>query len=278
MNKCIIRIKEYKMTRFMQIRENQEIPGGFNTYSALLIPDSRWLNQDDESKSFQLFRRFREFGDAIGPDHLAFWPCRAKIKNYDEVDRTNLEIFSIVSDYSESYGEIRKSIIKKDPHLEKSDRYGKFKTVQVEDINEPYYDIIRAKYFCAKYGLDFNSGPYIAFFEKKPIMPIVYTIYPMNSPGKEVTASSESPTKPAFLLQFKDMNFDQALSTINVLEYEILRDTFNMNMPRWSQFKFNLQNWCNRIGNQIGIAAIIIKDIIEVSTPIKEILALIIAI
>jgi hypothetical protein len=254
------------MSQFMVIHKNQDIPAGFKTYSALLIPDSRWMNQKD--KPFQLFNQYKEFGDAIGPDHLAFWPCGAMIYDYDPIDGESLDVFSIISGTVKSDEDISELIV--DPNLKK---FGKFDgkgndiPIQASDLSSIEYDILRAKHFCACYSLNFNSGPYIAFFEEKPIMPIVYR-WTYNDVPKGEEVSKESPTKPAFLLQFKDMDLDQALSTLNELEYEIMRGTFNLNRPRWSQFKFNLENLCEKIADRIGRAAKVIKDVKDIAKPL----------
>jgi hypothetical protein len=234
------------MSHHALITDNQQLPGGYDTYSLLLIPDWKWLKNVGEERSYELFKHFKMFGDAVGPHHLAALLYNVYWGSYEKyVDK---EAFSIIHGTVSSKSDAIKLALE-----------GSFDPERI-NIARGGYDVIRAKYFCASYGLNFNDGPYIAFFEQKPDLPTVF--YGPRHP--EPTVSSENPTKPSFLIQFNGISFEHVLTLLNEMEYEIIRGDVDMRKLKASQFSLQLEFISKKIGKSIGKTIRVIKDVKDI--------------
>jgi hypothetical protein len=56
-----------------EIKRNDNIPAGYQTYSLFLVCNPQWLDQDRSGDLHNLYVQFQNFGRAIGDDHLAVW-------------------------------------------------------------------------------------------------------------------------------------------------------------------------------------------------------------
>ena len=230
------------------ITETQEIPGGFESYSLLLIPDVRWLNNIGGQSTIDLFRRFQKFGETIGPHHLSAWLYVGGGFYGIDKDTVDVEVHSAVQGLLSSPKEA-------DNYVLNGISYGK-------EVNAFHggYDVMRAKYFCAYYGLNFNAGPYIAYFKDKPVVPFVYTeLY-----RGRIRISEEQATKPSFLIRFGGMTLDDVISVLNDLEYEIIRGDPNVRVLELHQFARRLGHACQSVGDKLGKTVEIIKGVKEV--------------
>lgn len=225
------------------ITENQELPEDFSSYSLLLIPDSKWLEDTGINSSFQLFRRFKLFGDAIGPDHLAAW-LYSGWGSYGP--RVDLEIYSAIYSLTNSERDVVKFIHQNGLRIEKGMHFS------------GGYDIVRAKYFCVIYGLSFNNGPYIAFFEKLPEVPVV-----LQAPTRETMVTTGKPSRPSFLLQFSGLNMNDVLAILNELEFEIIRGNVKTQRLKIQQIRSRLVHSCARVGDKFVKAIHVIKSVKE---------------
>lgn len=229
------------MTYHETISERQDLPEGYESYSLLLIPDERWFEESSESRSFKVFGRFKSFGDSVGPNHLSAWFCYAFVGSYSR--GLDLEVrgavFEVVAN-SEGAGAILAS-----------------RSVKIVKGHKLWasYDVRRAKHICASLGLGFNSGPYIAFFDQRPTLPVG-----PNTKG-EFDCGKERPSKPTLVLKFNGMNLDDVLSAINELEFELLRGDVRANRLRATQLRKRLSNACKNVALKIGRTVKLLKDV-----------------
>lgn len=232
------------MSHHALLTENEDLPDGYDTYSLLLIPDWKWIHKAGEDRYYDLFKHFKMFGDAIGPRHLAAWLYNAQWGSYQKL--VDLEAYSVI------YGSVASRA--------DADKLGLGNKFDPARHIESGYDVIRAKYFCARCGLDFNSGPYIAFFEKKPCIPIV--LHGFRHPNGELP--KEDPTKPAFLIQFAGMSYKNVLSLLNDMEYQLIRDDLDTRKLQMGQLSLRIEHVCVKVGRVIGKTLRFIKDVKDI--------------
>ena len=124
-----------------------------------------------------------------------------------------------------------------------------------------YYDVQRAKYICAKFGLSFNDGPYIAFFEERPDLPVG------PNTKSEFDGGFERTSKPALVLSLAGMDLNDALSTINELEFDLLRGDVRILRLSANQLRRRLSRACKNAASKVGRAAKILRDVRDLTTP-----------
>ena len=208
------------MSNYIYIHHSQDIPENFKTYSILLIPDKNWLDKIPNDDLLKIFNRFKEFGDIIGKDHAAAW-LYTGFDGGGDVSEHFIRHFHIYITYTiEAYRDII-PIIKSNSAIS-----------NIDDISNSMYDFLRAKYFCALVNLNFNKGPYVAFFDKKPNLPIVFRDY---NTGSFKVDNVNNLVKPSFVIQFEGLNVDEFIAAINTLEFEILRSKEDMKQLRFRQ-------------------------------------------
>jgi hypothetical protein len=223
--------------------ENQKLPKGFSSYSLLLIPDGKWLDDIGVRRSYQLFKRFKLFGDTIGPDHLAAWLYSGWGSYGPLVD---IEVYSAIYSLTSSEGQAVRSIYKNGLNRKKGMDFS------------GGYDIVRAKYFCAVYDLSFNHGPYIAFFDNLPNVPVITRAAMRGTMG-----SIDKPSKPSFLLQFSGISFNDVMAMLNELEFEIIRGKVNTKKLKMQQLKSRLVQSCTQVAEKFGKGIQLIKSVKE---------------
>jgi len=228
------------MSNFVYLCESQELPDDYESYSIFLIPDSHWLDKIGEERFYQLFNRYREFGEAIGQHHLAAWLYTGYDSGGGTSEHFIRDIFSYVSYSASGPGDIAR-VIKRN-----------CRGLKIGDINGGSYDFIRAKYFCALYRLNFNHGPYIAFFSQKPFLPLIYREDDGTGGWSDKVYTKDEILNPAFILQFDGLDIDGFMSSINTVEYEILRSKTGMRELKIQQLHRNLKRSSAVIATIIG--------------------------
>jgi hypothetical protein len=102
----------------------------FKTWSLFLISNPEWVLPESESKIKKLYQRYKVFGNAIGPDHLAVWFWISRQGQY----RLNSQTYV-------------------------GDKYIK---------NLKNIDVFRSSAFCKKLNLIPSEGPYIVITDEYP--------------------------------------------------------------------------------------------------------------
>lgn len=67
-----------------EVSRNDKIPEGYQTYSLFLICNPQWLDQDKRADLHNLYNQFKNFGRAIGDDHLAVWFWKTQGRTRDD--------------------------------------------------------------------------------------------------------------------------------------------------------------------------------------------------
>lgn len=231
------------MTRHEVIYQHQDLPTGYESYSILLIPDSAWFSTIPPTRAYDLFFRFKQFGEAIGSRHLAAWLYKDSLsmRGYD------LDIFAAISAPARSEDDVRR-VLSDVPALR-------------EHVTRLHgrYDVIRAKYFCALYKLPFGAGPYIGFFEQRPVLPILCRKYS----GSTGEPEPKTATKPAFLLKFGGLAFEDMLALLNQLEYGLVRGHSRAGLLKLQQVALRIEGLCKRLTGTAKASVDLIKDVKE---------------
>lgn len=82
--------------------------------------------------------------------------------------------------------------------------------------------------------------------------------------GKRFEPSSNSLTKPSFVIQFDGMTYKEIIETLNQLENELLKDIPNIKKLRREQLVLRSEQLCHKAAIKVGKAAKIIKDLGEI--------------
>jgi len=67
-----------------EVSRNGKVPEGYQTYSLFLVCNPQWLDQDKRGDLHNLYIQFRNFGRAIGDDHLAVWFWKTQGRTRDD--------------------------------------------------------------------------------------------------------------------------------------------------------------------------------------------------
>jgi hypothetical protein len=234
------------MTSFEVIHEDQALPLGFATYSLLLIPDGAWPERVGAERMFELARRFKSFGEALGARHLASWPYHGLQQSH--LKQMDYEVCALIYGFVKTQEELENFV------ANRSDQLRAKKYLSGE------YDMVRARHLCALYDLSFDKGPYIAFFRERPYVPTTwsrsfYGRYPQNS---------STPSKPSFVIQFGGADFPTAVSLLNALELELISGRERIARLRFSQLCLSLADVCRRISSSAKASLEMLKTVKEI--------------
>jgi hypothetical protein len=231
------------MTSFEVIHEDQSLPLGFATYSLLLIPDGAWPERVGAERMFELARRFKAFGEALGGYHLAAWPYHGLQQSH--LKQMDYEVCALIYGFVKTQEELEHFVASRSDQLRaKKDLSGE-------------YDTVRARHLCALYDLSFDKGPYIAFFRERPYVPATwsrsfYGQYPQNS---------SKPSKPDFVIQFGGADFLTAVSLLNALELELISGRERINRLKFSQLRLALMDACRQISSGAKASLEVLKAV-----------------
>jgi hypothetical protein len=66
------------------VQRGQAVPRSYQTYSLFLVCNPQWLDQDKRGDLHNLYIQFKNFGRAIGDDHVAVWFWKAEGRTLDD--------------------------------------------------------------------------------------------------------------------------------------------------------------------------------------------------
>jgi hypothetical protein len=248
----------------------QDLPDGYDSYSLLLIPHWQWLKKAGIHQSFNLFSHFTQFGKDFDTKHLAVWFYKGFIGSYE--NRSDLEVLSAIYGRRGSDEDIRKFVIEQEPRIK---RKGEQEQRDYVQLMTGYYDVDRARYFCACYRLDFKGGPYIAFFKEKPVVPSVIKVTG-SSPGMAGYRIPEEgrATKPVYVLKFGGLGVDRVQATLNEIENELFLAKPILGRLTLRVVGEYISDYCQQNSHKIGKTIKFIKDVEQAvpSPAIKDVI------
>ncbi|MBZ5493510.1 MAG: hypothetical protein LAO76_21540 [Acidobacteriia bacterium] len=202
-----------------------DVPEGYKTYSALLIPDYEWFNKVGLAGAYKFFNRFKRVGEIIGDDHLTFWFYHDWFGYGRLVDS---EVIAAIGHHISSVEELKKFTTE---HFEKG----------AQQASQGSYDIERARLICHGLSLSYSAGPYVAFFSKRPILP-----YRERTDEGVVIKNGNTYTSPEFVLRFGGLEPDRCLELLDELEQQLLSEKFDTSQLKWKQVWFRIEQWCGK--------------------------------
>lgn len=214
---------------FARYCENVEIQKGYSSYSILLIPEYGWFEHKGIQFALDFFKRFSDFGNILGDKHLSCWFYRNKGVAKDSPSEgrgSYIELYAAISGHISSVEEVEKYV--KSSSLFKNPEGGS-------------YDAERARLICTSYGLDYKSGPYIAFFSSYPVLPY-YDIEGFFD--KRISKNIDNFTEPELIMKFGGLNLSRSIELMDELEQQILRQKIGPTKIKIKQLSLHLAQWC----------------------------------
>lgn len=231
------------------VRIDEDLPDGYESYSLLLVPDQEWLGRVPVLEVYSLFNRFKQFGQAIGPRHLAAWFYAATMHGFGK--HLDVAVFSAIHNLVSSPKELEEQVVARSglpPNRNLDGTAGG-------------YDILRAKQLCAALDLSFNKGPYVAFFTQKPDLPSGHHQWLTPGPRRRFRPR----VRPSFLLCLGGLRFHDALSILNTLEKQLLSAEPQIMEPTLQQIGLRLAHIIRQLPARFS-------GVIEVIKSSKELL------
>ena len=191
---------------------------------SILSPDYDWFQKIPSAQEYELFRRFKVFGENIGKDHLAFWFYTTGRMNYGPLVDT--VVTAVIEASLDSKEKVHQFIT------------DTFKGTDL-GASRGGYDIRRARLLCALYDLAYGRGPYVAFYSQKPTLPSW-----VHDPMGIQLVTKVVPTKPAAVLRFGGLSFERSLILLDELERHILALKQAHRELSWKQLWLRIDQWC----------------------------------
>jgi hypothetical protein len=201
-----------------------DVPDGYSTYSALLIPQYDWFEQAGVQSAYKFLTHFKKVGQLLGPEHLTFWFYYTYCSYRPQIDA---EVIAAVSDHISSQEELNA--------FAKSHLGG-------QRMAHGGYDVARARLICAALSLDYAKGPFVAFFTTRPSLPYHYQGESSGGPG--LIGHGDNFTAPTRVLQLGGLSLTRSCQLMDELEQILLSRPLATDELRWKQIWLHIEQWC----------------------------------
>ncbi|MBN2287657.1 MAG: toll/interleukin-1 receptor domain-containing protein, partial [Tissierellales bacterium] len=189
----------------IESRNYDYIPGNRTSYSLFLVSDRSWLLKTTLDQRFSIYSSLRSIGKIISNDHIFFWLYIGMIGSYSKA--TDLEVISKIFWDAFSFEDIKAKIAEWDKYLK--NHMGRL---------HGDYDIERSDFYCKNLNLDMMTGPFLAFYDKVPNIPLAY-----QTKRQIYQIIERKYTKPKFLLGFGGMDYREIIKASKLLSSELSR-------------------------------------------------------
>jgi hypothetical protein len=209
------------------VSQIEDVPRGYETYSALLIPEYEWFNASGIAAAYNFLEHFKRIGKLLGPQHLTFWFYHSYFSHGSMVDK---EVVATISGHISSQAELEAF------EKEHFARGG---------VGEPKgsYDVGRARLICAALSLEYSNGPYLLFFTKHPHFPYYCRGEYAGSPSE--VHNSDALAIPDRVLQFGGLSLSRSCELLDKLESALLSNPYATSGLIWKQRWLQIEEWCS---------------------------------
>jgi hypothetical protein len=111
---------------------------------------------------------------------------------------------------------------------------------------EGRYDTQRARIVCTTLELEYQSGPYLAFFDECPSLPHIEQCNDETHNGltHQLLICPKQVSAPLFVLKFGGLNATNSLKLLDKIEQQLLRSDVNPTSLKLEEFMMKLSQWC----------------------------------